>query len=188
MSAPAASTVRSGLFFIMRNWGEYPIMRIALLAAVAAFAAAAPAAAQEVASETSTFTGPRIGLNVGFADDDIFGTELFTYGIEAGYDADLGGAVVGGSVELQDSDDTGRDIGITARVGGKVSPNALIYATAGYTNLKPFDGLKLDGYRIGVGGELAFGEMGFAKLEQRYSNYELGVDAFQTVLGVGVRF
>lgn len=165
-------------------------MRIAMLAAVAAFVAAAPAAAQDAVetAETSTFTGPRIGVNIGFADEDLFGTELFTYGVEAGYDADLGGAVAGASIELQDSDDTGREISVGGRLGAKVGSNGLLYATAGYTNLKVFDGLKLDGYRVGIGGELAFGGMGFAKLEQRYSNYELGVDAFQTVLGVGVRF
>jgi outer membrane immunogenic protein len=163
-------------------------MRFALLAAVAAFTAAAPAAAQDAAADTATFTGPRIGLNIGLADDDIFGTEAFTYGAEAGYDADLGGAVLGASVELQDSKDTGRDIGITARLGAKVGSNGLIYATGGYTNLKVFDGLKLDGYRIGVGGELALGGTAFVKLEQRYSNYELGAEIYQTVLGVGVRF
>jgi outer membrane immunogenic protein len=164
-------------------------MRFALLAAVAAFAAAAPAAAQDTAvAEAATFTGPRIGLNIGFADEDIFGTEAFTYGAEVGYDADLGGAVLGASVELQDSNDTGRDLGVSARLGAKVGSSGLIYATGGYTNLKVFDGLKLDGYRVGVGGELALGGTAFVKLEQRYSNYELGAEIYQTVLGVGVRF
>ena len=162
-------------------------MRFALMAAVAAFAAAAPAAAQDTAA-TATFTGPRVGLNVGFADDNFFGTEAFTYGVEAGYDADLGGAVVGASVELQDSDDTGRDIGVTGRIGGKIGSNGLLYVTGGYTNLKVFDGFKLDGVRFGVGGELALGQTAFVKLEQRYSNYELGAETYQTVLGVGVRF
>lgn len=162
-------------------------MRMMMLAAAAAFVAATPAAAQEATAGT-TFTGARIGANVGLADDDIFGTEMFTYGVEAGYDADVGGAVLGASVEVQDSDDTGRDIAITGRVGAKASPNFLVYGLAGYTNLKPFSGLKLDGYRVGAGVELGFAEKGFAKIEQRYSNYELGVDGFQTVLGVGIRF
>ncbi|WP_205478330.1 outer membrane beta-barrel protein [Sphingomonas arenae] len=164
-------------------------MRMIMVAAAAALVAATPAAAQDTTAETgTTFTGPRVGVNLGFADDDVFGTETFTYGVEAGYDADLGGAVVGGSVELQDSKDTDREIALTARVGAKPSPNFLVYGLAGYTNLKVFDGLKLDGYRVGAGIEFGFNRNGFAKVEQRYSNYELGVDGFQTVVGVGVRF
>jgi len=163
-------------------------MRIALLAAVAAFAVAAPAAAQET-TDTATFTGPRVGLNIGFADDDqVFGTEAFTYGAEVGYDADLGGAVVGGSIEVQDSKDTGRDIGITGRVGAKVGSKGLIYGTAGYTNLRVFEDFTLGGFRFGVGGEVAVTKNAFLKAETRYSDYELGFEAYQTVLGVGVRF
>ena len=162
-------------------------MRIALLAAVAAFAAAAPAAAQETA-ETATFSGPRIGLNLGVAHEDVFGEETFTYGVEAGFDADLGTTVIGGSVELQDSSDTGRDISVTGRVGGKVGSNTLIYANGGYTNLKVWDGFKLDGFRLGVGAEMALNKNVFVKVEPRYSNYELGVDIYQAVLGLGVRF
>lgn len=162
-------------------------MRMIMVAAAAALVAAAPAAAQDTATET-TFTGPRVGVNLGFADDDIFGTETFTYGAEAGYDFDFGGAVVGASAEVQDSKDSDREIALTARVGAKPSPNFLVYGLAGYTNLKVFDGLKLDGYRVGLGVEFGFNRNGFAKVEQRYSNYELGVDGFQTVVGVGVRF
>ena len=160
-------------------------MRYAILAAATLLAAAAPAAAQDAGA---TFTGPRVGANVGFFDDDIFGTESFSYGVEAGFDVDAGGVVLGGTAELQDSDDSGREIFVGGRLGGKVASNGLIYATAGYSNLEVVDGFKLDGIRVGVGGELALGKNVFAKVEQRYTNYALGAEGYQTVLGVGLRF
>lgn len=165
-------------------------MRMIMVAAAAAFVAAAPAAAQEATTGT-TFTGPRAGVNVGFADEDVLGTEAFTYGVEVGYDLEVEGAVVGISAELQDSKDTGRDIAIVGRLGAKASPNILVYGLAGYTNLKIVDGFKLDGFRVGLGAEVAVTENVFGKVEQRYSNYprlDGDFDGFQTVVGVGFRF
>ena len=72
-----------------------------------ALAATAFVAAPAMAQDTATFTGPRIGANVGFADDNIFGTEAFTYGVELGYDFDAGGAVVGVTAEVQDNKQIG---------------------------------------------------------------------------------
>ena len=125
-------------------------MKKVLIASVAALAFAAPVAAQE----SATFTGARIGGNVGFADDDVFGDEAFTYGVEAGYDFDLGSAVVGVSAEFQDSSDSGRDLSATARAGGKVGENVLVYVLGGYSNLK-IVGVELDGLRLGAGVEVA---------------------------------
>lgn len=161
--------------------------RTFVLAAVAAIVAASPAVAQDTTA-APTFTGARIGANVGFADEDIFGTELFTYGLEAGYDHDVGGAVVGIGGEIQDTDDTSRDISVFARAGVKAAPNVLVYGLAGYTNWKIVDGIKLDGYRVGAGVEFAASRNVYVKAEQRYFNYELDVDGWQTVLGVGFRF
>ncbi len=152
-----------------------------------ALAATAFVAAPAMAQDTATFTGPRIGANVGFADDNIFGTEAFTYGVELGYDFDAGGAVVGVTAEVQDNKDITRELALTARAGAKVGNNGLVYLTGGYSNIR-VAGINVDGFKVGVGGELAFGGKGFAKLEQRYGNYEYGLDLWQTLVGVGVRF
>lgn len=161
-----------------------------LLAAAAAIAFASPAIAQDAAqaAPAATFTGPHVGVNVGFADDDIFGTELFTYGIDAGYDFDFGGAVVGAVAEVQDSKDTGRELSIAGRAGVKPSSNVLVYGLAGYSNLKVVDGVKLDGFRVGGGIEIVPTQKVSVKVEQRYTDYEFGLEAWQTVLGVGFRF
>ena len=163
--------------------------RTILLASVAAFAAATPALAQDAApAPVGTFTGGHIGATVGFADDDAFGTEIFTYGVDAGYDYDLGQAVVGATVEAQDSDDTGRDLSIVGRAGVKATPTVLIYALGGYSNLKVVDGLKIDGFRAGGGVEAKIGPNFSVKLEQRYTDYEYDAHVWQTVLGAGFRF
>jgi outer membrane immunogenic protein len=147
---------------------------------------ATPAMAQDAAAQTS-FTGPRVGVNIGFADDDLFGTESFTYGAEVGYDFDAGGAVIGITGEIQDSDDITRELALTGRVGARVGSNALIYATGGYSNIRVI-GVNVDGFRIGGGVELGIGSKGFVKFEQRYGNYEYGIDLYQSLIGAGLRF
>jgi outer membrane immunogenic protein len=160
------------------------MLRYVLPAAVAALFVAAPAAAAD-------FSGPRASVHVGFADDDVFGTDVFTYGGQVGYDYQTeGGAVFGITGEYQNSKDTGRDLSATLRAGGKPADNVLIYALGGYTNLGVGSGtdVHLDGIRVGGGVEVALGRNAFVNVEQRYSNYELGVDGFQTVAGIGIRF
>jgi outer membrane immunogenic protein len=167
------------------------VTRTILFASVAALATATPAFAQDAAPapvSVGTFTGGHIGAQVGFADDDAFGTEIFTYGVDAGYDYDLGQTVVGATVEAQDSDDTGRDLSIVARAGVKATPTVLIYALGGYSNLKVVDGLKIDGFRAGGGVEAKIGPNFSVKLEQRYTDYEYDAHVWQTVLGAGFRF
>lgn len=159
--------------------------RILTVALAAAFVAT-PALAQDAVA-SATFSGPRIGVNIGVADDNIFGTEAFTYGADVGYDHDFGTGVVGITAEFQDSDDLDRELALTLRAGAKVGGKALLYATGGYSNLKAY-GVKLDGFRIGAGAEVALGSNGFVKIEQRYANYEFGVDLHQTVIGAGFRF
>lgn len=161
--------------------------RTILLAAAAAIAVASPAYAQD-AAPAPAFTGGHVGAVVGFADEDIFGTEAFTYGIDAGYDYDLGSAVIGATAEVQDSDDTGRDLSIVGRAGVKAAPNVLVYGLAGYTNLKVIDGLKIDGFRVGAGVEAVVAPHFSVKVEQRYSDYEYDAHVWQTVVGAGFRF
>jgi outer membrane immunogenic protein len=227
------------------GWSTKMKKLIMILASGSALAAA-PAMAQGAPNEGSTFTGPRVEVITGYdinragssidngVDDRNQSTKGVLYGIGAGYDVDLGPVVVGAEAELSDStaktkfgngDFAGfglghvkanRDIYVGARVGAKVSPNALIYAKGGYTNAK-FDVLNndgttsytqdidADGWRAGAGVEYAVNKNTYAKLEYRYSNYSkaevdlngtlpdsqrfsVDTDRHQIVAGVGVRF
>ncbi len=158
--------------------------RIVTVALAATAFVATPAMAQDAAP---TFTGPRVGVNVGFADDKIFGTDAFTYGADVGYDFAAGGAVLGITAEIEDSKDLTRALALTARAGGRVGSNGLLYVAGGYSNLRAY-GVSVDGFRVAVGGELALGSNAFVKLEQRYGNYEYGIDLHQSVIGAGFRF
>jgi outer membrane immunogenic protein len=105
-------------------------------------------------AQDTPFSGPRVGGIIGYdmvkagssQDSDIEGDDQsadgFLYGIDAGYDVDLGRAVIGVEAEISDSTgkvdndpadpnyfgfgrvDTGRDIYVGARVGAKVTPAA----------------------------------------------------------------
>lgn len=160
-------------------------MNRTLTVALAATAfVATPAMAQDAAP---TFTGPRVGVNVGFADDNIFGTEAFTYGADVGYDFAAGGAILGITAEIEDSKDIKRELALTARAGARVGSNALLYVAGGYSNIRVF-GENVDGYRLAAGGEIAVGSNAYVKLEQRYGNYQYGLDLYQTMIGAGFRF
>ena len=92
-------------------------MKKILTVAIAATAiAATPAAAQD----SSRFQGGHVGVNAGFSDTDFVGFEEFNYGIEAGYNHDTGGAVIGISGELNDNNDIKRELAAVLRAGGKV--------------------------------------------------------------------
>ena len=158
---------------------------LSLALAATAFVAA-PAAAQDAAA-TTTFTGPRVGVNVGFADDNIFGTESFTYGADVGYDFAAGGAILGITAEIEDSKDITRELALTGRAGARVGSNGLLYVAGGYSNIRVF-GVNVDGFRLAAGGELGIGKNAYVKLEQRYGNYQYGLDLWQTVIGAGFRF
>ena len=126
-------------------------MKKLLIAALFATTVAAPAMAQE----TAPFTGPRVEGLVGY--DKVKGAgdsrDGIAYGIAAGYDFQLGGAVAGIEAEYLDSNTDGcdggfvvtgdsicatakRDLYAGARVGVAVTPSTLLYAKAGYTNAR----------------------------------------------------
>ena len=159
-------------------------MKKIILASVAALILSSPAVAAD-------FDGPRLGAAIGLADRDFGGDDAFTYGINAGYDANLGSAVVGGTVEYQESgaDGFGRDLSVVGRVGTQISNNALFYGLAGYTNFN-VEGTDadLDGYRLGLGVEVATDSKVYGQVEYRYSNYEYDVEGHQFVFGLGYRF
>ena len=190
---------------------------LALIAATVSVAAlSAPAAAQE-----SNWSGPWIAGVAGYdinktgSSRDVDNQDIdqsiegATYGVGLGYDADMGGFVVGAEAELTDStadSDTspvfgtqnfglsgvaaGRDIYAGVRVGVKATPSTLVYAKGGYTaaryNYRGTDGttdynsnIDLDGWRAGAGVEQKLGSNAFAKLEYRYSNYSEGEVDFE---------
>ena len=171
-------------------------------------AVAAPAMAQDVGP---TFTGPRVEAILGYDhvgagsdvdnnnDSDDQSIDGLLYGIGAGYDVNLGSAVVGVEGEWTDStaksdrrDPTdqfgfgrvsqGRDLYVGARAGILANPSTLVYVKGGYTNSKlnvlagntdqtTDTAFKLDGWRIGGGVERAINTNTFAKVEYRYSKY-----------------
>lgn len=149
----------------------------------------------------------------------------FMYGVNVGYNADLGSAVVGVEAEIGDSavketvtdlfepnDElsvlAARDLYVGFRAGAKLTPNALIYAKAGYTNARfkgrytdgvdaLSEGSNLDGYRLGAGLEYSFGRIG-VRGEYRFSDYgklkfddvNTGISAqrHQVVIGLVAKF
>jgi outer membrane immunogenic protein len=190
---------------------------ISIIAAGAIMAIAAPAMAQD---EDSGFSGPWIAGVAGYdinkngssQNDTVNNPQHksangWVYGAQAGFDADLGGVVVGAEGEITDSSadsdydnnyvnyglgsvDAGRDIYVGARVGFKAAPSTMIYAKGGYTNARfNFVGtngststsrhLDTDGWRLGAGIEQKFGRNFFGKVEYRYSNYKKGEVDFE---------
>lgn len=176
---------------------------------LAGTAVASPALAQDTGP---TFTGPRVEAILGYdhvgAGSDVDNNngrddqsiDGLLYGVGAGYDINLGSAVVGVEGEYTDSTaksdrsdltdqfgfgrvSQGRDLYVGARAGILASPNTLVYVKGGYTNTKlnvlagdtdetTDTAFKLDGWRIGGGVERAINQNTFAKVEYRYSKYD----------------
>lgn len=178
--------------------------KLVITAATAALAIgmAAPAVAQD--SDKAPFTGVRVEALAGYdhlsdGDSNSSGKDGFAYGGAIGYDAQVGGVVLGVDGEIDGSTtkvrgsnvltagdrlrvSAGRDLYVGGRLGYVVSPRTMIYAKGGYTNARLNvlatdgttelrDNFELDGWRIGAGIEQAIGTNSYAKLEYRYSNY-----------------
>lgn len=183
-----------------------------VLASVSVVALAAPAAAQDA----SPFTGLRVEALAGYDvvrpgsttdidnNDDVDQTiNGIAYGVGAGYDIDLGGAIIGVEGEWTMSEasseydttgfstvgirniEAGRDLYLGVRVGMAVTPTTLLYAKGGYTNASMNilatdnttdieTNLSLDGWRAGAGIEQAITENIFLTGEYRYSQYQEG--------------
>lgn len=171
---------------------------------IAATVATVAVATQAHAQEASNFGGAKIGAVVGYdkvrlkLDGESGSKDGVLYGVTAGYDFDLGSAVVGIEAEATDAStkesvtdvisigdearlSAGRDLYVGARIGVPVSNRILVYAKVGYTNARfkasYDDGVdtltgsdNLDGYRAGAGVEMSTGQ-GFVRAEYRYSDY-----------------
>ncbi|MDN3645135.1 porin family protein [Pontixanthobacter aestiaquae] len=170
---------------------------LTLTAAAIAVVGATPALAQD----SDDATGARVAIITGIDSVNIEdgSEEDILYGVTAGYDFDLGGAVVGIEAEYADSSvgasDTNvliagdrveigaeRDLYVGVRVGASLGGGGIVYAKGGYTNARIGseydDGTTLveladdlDGFRLGVGAEFPLGESAFVRGEYRYSDY-----------------
>jgi outer membrane immunogenic protein len=181
-------------------------MKIVITAATAAMALglAAPAFAQDVPVERAPFTGARAEAILGYdrvadGEDNSNGKDGLLYGGAIGYDAQVGGVVLGVEGEITGSTvktrnsnlltagdnirvKAGRDLYAGARLGFVISPDTMIYAKGGYTNAR-FNtdysvgtarleqGDNLDGFRVGAGIERMLGANTYVKGEYRYSHY-----------------
>ncbi|WP_347093744.1 outer membrane protein [Sphingomonas parapaucimobilis] len=199
-------------------------LMLAVLATSAAVAAAAPAAAQTA----QPFTGFRVEGLIGYDSlndrqgQDKSSSDGVLYGAAIGYDIPAGPVVLGAEGEISgSSSDTrsngirlpgdqfrlgaGRDLYAGARVGYVISPVAMGYVKAGYTNAK-FDARysaagvtnvnsqEVGGYRLGAGLEYAISPNTFVKGEYRYSHYDeldgvgINPNRHQLMAGLGLRF
>jgi outer membrane immunogenic protein len=214
----------------MRNL--YLATALSAVALVSTPAAAAP------------FSGPRAELRGGYDrttldldyDDgvDVFSDSGhksgFDIGAEVGYDAQIGGAVIAGAYagaewattkecgELVGDDEAclklGRNFTLGARLGAMISPMAMLYAKAGYSNgqikatyrnsidptLNFSDHDNRDGFHFGIGGEVAIGTQAYARAEYVRTNYsaytysdpdyDVKIDGHrdQLLVGFGMRF
>ena len=196
-------------------------------ACAALLAVAVPAAAQDAEPAAApSFTGVRVEAIAGWdqlrfdlADYGLTGTNKesgLAYGAVIGFDAPLGPKLVGGleaGASWSSNDDgftngttsygyeLGRDLHVAGRLGLRAGDSALLYAKAGYTNLRVnlattdattattiSTRTNLDGLLLGVGAELGLGPSAYVKGEYSYSNYEDDVSRNRIMTGIGFRF
>ena len=182
---------------------------VALLGTVPAFAAdvvmeepPAPAVPMEE-PPLNTWSGPYAGVTLGYAfsgdtevgapfDNDI-STDGFLLGGFAGYNYQVGNIVAGAEADIGYSWEDGSNAGLTsesgvegslrARLGYVVSPNILLYATAGGAakDLEVSGGGFSDsntmiGWTAGGGADVMVTENVFGRVEYRYTDF--GSDTF----------
>nr|CAD6416945.1 porin family protein [Rhizobium sp. Q54] len=171
-----------------------------VLAIVAAFAASPAWAAdltysepapayEEPAASTGGWSGAYVGLHAGTSSDHgmpLSGESEFMGGIQGGYNAEMGGAVVGGELELSHMGDTEVDVpggelkeryrvAAKAKVGAPLG-DTLVYGTAGatMTSLRDTstaegpDGWK-PGWLLGAGVEQKFNDQISGRVEYNYT-------------------
>ncbi|HEX8063097.1 MAG TPA: outer membrane beta-barrel protein [Allosphingosinicella sp.] len=191
------------------------MLKYCLAAAVAAAGLATPVFAQDAEpapAGPSQFNGFKAEAVAGITDDVFVGGAL-------GYDFQKGKLVVGvegeattsigrecevlmSSIQDRLCVKLGRDLYAGGRVGIVVGSGTLLYAKAGYTNLRLKDtydpgtaggsGFEftrhLDGVRVGAGIEQKLGSNAYVKGEYRYSNYESDSWKHDGLIGIGFRF
>ena len=183
---------------------------MALLGTIPAFAADAvmePPPAPAVPMEeppVNTWSGPYAGVTLGYgfsgeteadalAGSNTIGTDGFLLGGFAGYNYQVGNMVAGAEADIGYSWEEGENAGLTsesgvegslrARLGYVVSPNILLYATAGGAakDLELSGGGFSDnntmlGWTAGAGADVMVTENIFGRVEYRYTDF--GSDTF----------
>lgn len=152
---------------------------LATTALMASAFAATPAMAED-------FTGFRLEATVGVDDVTQFPDNRndFNYGAAVGIDAPLLGddLIIGVEANVDNVFDY-RDVGVSARLGYKVTDSVLLYGKAGYADFRG-----LEGIRVGGGVEANVVGRVYTKAEYRYSDLEANAGRHQALVGVGVRF
>jgi outer membrane immunogenic protein len=175
---------------------------MAFLGTVPAFAAdavmeepPAPAAPMEE-PPVNTWSGPYAGVTLGYAfageTEDEFGdsidTDGFLLGGFAGYNYQVGNIVAGAEADIGYSWEDGSNAGVTsesgvegslrARLGYVVSPNILLYATAGgaakdleVSGFGDSDSNTMIGWTAGAGADMMVTENIFGRVEYRYTDF-----------------
>lgn len=202
---------------------------MAFLGTVPAFAADAvmePPPAPAVPMEeppVNTWSGPYAGVSVGYGfagetEDETFATTVdtdgFLLGAFAGYNYQVGNIVAGAEADIGYSWAEGTDLGLTsesgvegslrARLGYVVSPNILLYATAGgaakdleISGGGVSDSNTMIGWTAGAGADMMVTEQIFGRVEYRYTDF--GSKSFDGIgkvkatdnrvtFGVGMKF
>jgi outer membrane immunogenic protein len=181
-----------------------------------------PAAASAQSGLNDASKGLRVEGLLGYdkaSFDSIRNGDGILYGIGVGYDLAVGRLRLGLEAEASGStaenceqglvtgtslcSEMGRDLYAGLRVGSFVSPNLLLYAKGGYTNIQETNRFTLvpgeapivarpgfHGFRLGAGAEMAVGARTYVKAEYRFSNYDQAhsFDRHQGVIGFGFRF
>jgi outer membrane immunogenic protein len=160
-------------------------------------------AAPMVEPPLNTWTGPYAGVTLGYAFagdtnadtpfNNEIGTDGFLLGGFAGYNYQMGNFVAGGEADIGYSWEEGSNAGLTsesgvegslrARLGYVVSPNILLYATAGGAakDLEVSGGGFSDsntmiGWTAGGGADIMVTDNVFGRVEYRYTDF--GSDTF----------
>ncbi len=181
---------------------------MAFLGTVPAFAAdavieepPAPAVPMEE-PPVNTWSGPYAGVSLGYAfagetEDDFdnsIDTDGFLLGGFAGYNYQVGNIVAGAEADIGYSWEDGSNAGVTsesgvegslrARLGYVVSPNILLYATAGgaakdleISAAGDSDSNTMIGWTAGGGADVMVTERVFGRVEYRYTDF--GSETFE---------
>jgi outer membrane immunogenic protein len=183
----------------------------------------APAAPMEE-PPVNTWSGPYAGVSVGYGfsgdtqvDDGITNNSISTDGFLAGgflgYNYQVGNIVAGAEADLGYSWESGSNVGVDsnsgvegslrARLGYAVSPDILLYATAGGAGKDQEvigDGLNesntMVGWTAGAGADFMVTEQVFGRVEYRYTDFGsqdfsgVSVDdkSHRVTVGLGVKF
>ena len=187
-----------------------------VLAAILPFAAPAfagnvapvfdePTLAPIVVEPVYDWSGAYVGAQVNYGTIQSDGLasadgDGFLVGLRAGYDLDLGRAVVGGLVQYDTGSielgATGAEVEDILRVGGRVGYDlgrALFYGAAGYTQADTNVVGNMDGYFLGVGTEMFVTDSVTVGIETLYHDFgdldgAPGVDAEAATVGLNLNY